>query len=387
MDWSVLAMDWLAAEFETDGQRLAVTLVTLAALAGALVGSRRLTRRLSERTRPLYADVAGAALILSTSIVAIAVVLGVWEQTGTIETAWRDNGLGADTLVLVVVSILVAVTAFIVTRFVKRLIDEVFESAATVTEHQREVTFRLAQVVIYVMAFVTVLGIWVEDLGAIFVGAGFLGIVVGIAAQQTLGALLAGFLLMFSRPFEIGDWVVLDGEYEGIVTDISIVNTRIRTIEDEYVVVPNDVVSSAPITNRSRSGRLRLEVEVGVDYDADVERAVAVATDAVSDMEGIRNPPEPNAVAKSFGDSAVVLGVRFWIPDPKRQRAVRLQSEAIERIADAFATEGIKIPFPQRELSGRPDPGSFPGSGDDATGVTYDESRVRTSDANAGEGE
>ncbi len=88
-----------------------------------------------------------------------------------------------------------------------------------------------------------------------------------MAARQTLGSLLAGFMLMFARPFEIGDWVEIE-EKEGIVTDISIVNTRIQTFDGEYVMIPNDTVGGSTIVNRSRKGRLRLEVDVGIDYDA-----------------------------------------------------------------------------------------------------------------------
>ncbi|WP_254862913.1 mechanosensitive ion channel family protein [Halovivax gelatinilyticus] len=378
MNASVLAFDWLAAEFDTTTQRFLVTVGTVVALVGVIQGVRRLARWLGARTRPLYADILGAVTLVVSSILAVAVILGVWDQTGEIRDLWSEYNLGGETVALLVVSAVVAMTAYIVTRFVKRLLDDILGSSSSVTDHQREVTYRMSQVVIYAMATVTVLGIWIDDLGAIFVGAGFLGIVMGMAAQQTLGSLLAGFVLMFSRPFEIGDWVVLDDEYEGIVTDISMINTRIRSFDDEYVIIPNDVVSASAVTNRSRSGRLRLEVEVGIDYDADVERARAIATSAVEEIDEIRSPPEPATVTKSFDDSAVLLGVRFWIGNPTRQKAGRTRTAAIEAITDAFESEGIKIPFPQRELSGREETGGFRV---EASGLAYDEkSRTEQSD-------
>ncbi len=371
MQASILALDWLAAAFDSTSQRLAITVGTLGILVGVIQGVRVGSRWLSDRARPLYADILGAIVVVSSSVLAIAVILGVWDQTGEIRTLWRRYNLGGETVALLVVSGVVAVTAYIVTRFVKRLIDDILGSSSSVTDHQREVTYRMSQVTIYTMATVTVLGIWIDDLGAIFVGAGFLGIVMGMAAQQTLGSLLAGFVLMFSRPFEIGDWVVLDDEYEGVVTDISMINTRIRSADDEYVIIPNDVVSAAAITNRSRSGRLRLEVEVGVDYDADVDRARSVATNAVKEVDEIRTPPEPATVSKSFDDSAVLLGVRFWIGNPTRQRAARARTAAIEAITTAFEADGIKIPFPQRELSGRDESGGLQVA---QIGLAYDES-------------
>jgi small-conductance mechanosensitive channel len=199
---------------------------------------------------------------------------------------------------------------------------------------------------------------WEVDLSGLLVGAGFLGIVVGMAARQTLGALLAGFVLMFSRPFEIGDWVEIDDE-EGIVTDISIVNTRIQTFAGEYVMIPNDIVSGRKIVNKSRKGRLRIEVEVGVDYEADVERAADVAKEAMKGLDEILSVPTPQVVLKEFGDSAVVLSLRFWIDKPSARRQWRARTAVIESVKAAFDSEGIKIPFPQRELTGREESGGF----------------------------
>jgi small-conductance mechanosensitive channel len=179
-----------------------------------------------------------------------------------------------------------------------------------------------------------------------------------MAARQTLGAVLAGFVLMFSRPFEIGDWVEV-GDQEGIVTHISIVNTRIQTFDGEYVMLPNDEVSSKPITNRTRKGRLRIEVEVGVDYEDDPTHAAEVALAAVRDVEKVLAVPTPQVVAKRFADSSVVLGVRFWIDSPSARRKWRAQTAVIDAVKSAFEAEGIKIPFPQRELTGRAEEGGF----------------------------
>jgi Small-conductance mechanosensitive channel len=196
------------------------------------------------------------------------------------------------------------------------------------------------------------------DLTGVLVGAGFLGIVVGMAARQTLGAVLAGFVLMFARPFEIGDWVQI-GDNEGIVTDISIVNTRVQTFDGEFVMVPNDIVSGQEVVNRSRKGRLRIEVEVGVDYDTDVPMAKELAGEAMDDLDAILSVPTPQVVVKQFGDSAIVLGCRFWIDKPSARRKWRARTAVVEAVKAHFDEAGVKIPFPQREVSGRAETGGF----------------------------
>jgi hypothetical protein len=174
----------------------------------------------------------------------------------------------------------------------------------------------------------------------------------GLAARETLAAMIAGFVLLFSRPFRVGDWIAVDMDDEenrsGIVTDVTIFNTKIQTFSDEYVLIPNDEITSSQLKNLSRNDQLRVEVEVGVDYTADIEHARDVMVDAVSDLESIKSSPNPKAVAKRFGDSSIVLELRIWIGDPTMRRKWRAQTDAIEAIKAAFDREGITIPYPQR---------------------------------------
>jgi small-conductance mechanosensitive channel len=238
--------------------------------------------------------------------------------------------------------------------FAKRVIGVLFEERDAFSRHQRTVSYHVVQLVLYLFAIVASVAVWGIDLGDILLGAGFLSVVVGLAARQTLASVLAGFVLLFGRPFDIGDWVAVDGQ-EGIVTDVSIFNTELRTFNGEYLVLPNDVVTAETLINRSRRGRLRVDVEVGVDYDADLDRARELAVEAVEGLEtdDIRDYPEPVAVYTEFGDSAVVLEVRFWIDDPTAARRWNSRTVVIGAVKTAFAEAGITIPFPQRTLGGR----------------------------------
>ncbi|MDQ2055036.1 mechanosensitive ion channel family protein [Halobellus sp. H-GB7] len=302
----------------------------------------------------------GTMILALTGGVAI---VAVWGLSAELLGVFGDN-YGPETLVRIGISLLFLIGAYTMTGLVRQLIEEIAETRSSLGEHEREIAFRIGQVTLYLLAFTIVLSLWRVNVGGILVGAGFLGIVVGMAARQTLGALIAGFVLMFSRPFEIGDWIQV-GEHEGIVTDITIVNTRIQTFDGEYVMIPNDVVSSESLVNRSRKGRLRIEVEVGVDYDADPERAAKVAQKAVSRLDDPMSVPTPQVVLKRLGDSAVVLGVRYWIDNPSARRKWRSQTAVIGAVKEALEAEGIKIPFPQRELTGREEAGGFVLAGDD----------------------
>ncbi|RKD95239.1 mechanosensitive ion channel family protein [Halopiger aswanensis] len=369
-------LDRLGGELvQTTELKLVVTFAAVGLLLFVLLSYRQLQTQLSERLRSVYGELISTTILVGTCAGTAAVVLGVWEQANTIVDIYQQQlGFGEDVLAKTIVSIILLIATYLFTRFLRQILDEVLGSSSAVTDHQREITHRITQVIIWSVSLVVVLGYWVDDLGGLLVGAGFLGIVVGMAARQTLGTVLAGFVLMFARPFEIGDWIEVEDE-QGIVTDISIVNTRLRSFDGEYVMIPNDVISSSTVTNRSRRGRLRLEVEVGVDYETDLEHAAEIAESVVGDLEYSLAAPGPQVVGKEFGDSAIVLGVRFWIDKPSARRHWRARTAAINAIKDAFDDEGIKIPFPQQELSGRAETGGFRIAGDGAESAGADGDR------------
>jgi small-conductance mechanosensitive channel len=296
-------------------------------------------------------------LLLRSLQVGICLVTG-----GTLLVIWNQQWLIAQSYALVQFSLadvfawvfsgLLVVGAYVGMGLLEDTVAAFSREADRMTAHQEQIVTRVGQIGLLVVVAFVLLGFWGVDLGGLLVGAGFLGIVVGLAARQTLGSLIAGFVLMFSRPFEIGDWVEV-GDEEGVVTDITIVNTRLENFDGEFVVIPNDRVADRAITNRSQKGRLRLRVDVGIDYDADPGKAVEVATAAIETVDHVAETPKPNVFPREFGDSAVVLEMRFWIEQPTPPKRWRTQAEVVERVKAAFDREGVTIPYPQRELSGR----------------------------------
>lgn len=338
------------------------TLVTLVTLAVVLATWRAVERLHDHDTdtvpRTLRHFGLSAASVLVTAAGGL-VVIAVWGLTGPLVDVFESYSLGPETVVNAVLAIIILATAYGTTDLVGRVTRELTDSRHAISEHQREILYRLSQVSIYVVALSVVLGLWGVDLGGLLVGAGFLGIVVGLAARQTLGALLAGFVLMFSRPFEIGDWIVVGDDQEGVVTDITIINTRLENFDGEFIVIPNDKVADSAVTNKSQKGRLRLRIDVGIDYEADPEFAETVALEAIEGIDTVTETPPPKVFPKSFGDSAVVLECRFWIERPTPPKKWRTQAAVVNAVKTAFDREGIKIPYPQRELSGRAETGGF----------------------------
>ena len=341
-----------------NAQRILITVTVLAGLIGAkqLVNRWRRGREVSPRVALVISAVL-AVLIAG----GLSSLVAVWGLTSVLYdplySAYDSADIGRQ-IANVVLSVVILGGAYAVSDFLGHLIKDLASEQQAISEHEREILHRTTQITIYAFALLVVIGLFTDNIGSLLVGAGFLGIVVGMAARQTLRAVLAGFVIMFSKPFEIGDWIVI-GDDEGTVTEITIANTRIQSFDGEVIIVPNDVVTSNTLINRTHRGRLRIEVEVGIDYAADPDRAGEIATEAVSGVDRILDVPAPQVVGKEFGESAVVLGVRGWIDNPSARRRWQARTAMIAAIKAAFEEQDVTIPFPQRELSGRAETGGF----------------------------
>ena len=347
--------DWLPIDGATMEERLLVTLALLGGLLVVAVAIHEIRRRADldgYASRALNVGLAGWLLLVAVAVVTS--VVGVWDGRPEVAAVLSAFAVGSPVVLAtrLFVTAAIFVGAYLFTGFLKRIVYDFTQDRMAITQHQRELVFRTTQVSVYVLAGLVIFTVWGINLGGLLVGAGFLGIVVGLAARQTLGSLIAGFVLMFARPFEIGDWVEI-GDREGIVTEISIVNTRIQTFDGEYAMIPNDTVGASEVINRTRKGRLRIQVDVGVDYTTDVEEAIDVAVEAMREVDDVLAVPQPRAVLSEFGSSSVVVNLRFWIDKPSARRKWRAQTAVIAAVKSAFDREGITIPFPQRVVSNR----------------------------------
>lgn len=325
-------------------------LLALFLVIGAFVYAlgRPLKRRIDDE------EVVEAIQSLAMTISGVGVAFGlvaVWRLRQEVTTAFTFIDVGPTDGVRVLVTATAFAAAFTVSRITKRAIRRGSEADA-ITAHQKEVAHHVVQLLVFTPAALFVLALYGVNPKNLLLGASAAGLVIGLAARQTLGAVVAGFVLLVSRPFEVSDWVIVDDQ-EGIVTDISIFNTEIRTFDNEAVVIPNDEVTKNNIINRSRNEKLRMQVDVGVDYDVEVPRAMELAREAMYALDEILEDPAPDVVIDEFGTSSVVLTLRFWIPDPSIERKWAAQNAVIDAVKRAFEQDGVKIPYPQRELMGR----------------------------------
>ncbi len=206
---------------------------------------------------------------------------------------------------------------------------------------------RLLMVTVFVIA---VLGIWGLQTAftGLLAGAGFAGIVIGLAAGDTIGDVIAGFLIFYNHPFDIGDWVEIDG-VEGIIDDVALGATTLMTFDNEKVTYPNRLVEGAKVKNFSAKRKLRRRLQVGVEYGSHLGQAMAILVELANKHPEVFEDPAPTAVTKGFGASSVDLELRFFV-EPVRSSAIKVYTDLLHQVHDTFRERGINIAFPHVQI-------------------------------------
>ncbi len=174
---------------------------------------------------------------------------------------------------------------------------------------------------------------------------------IGFAMQDVLKNFVAGIFIFTDRPFRIGDWIEWDGN-SGIVEDISLRVSRVRTFDNELLTVPNSQLTDGVIKNPVANKRLRLKFVFGIDYEDDIDKATEIIVSEAEAHPEILDDPAPTVRLTELANSYVGLQARFWIDDPSRADFVKIRGEYVTAVKERFDEADISIPFPQRTLHG-----------------------------------
>ena len=187
------------------------------------------------------------------------------------------------------------------------------------------------------------------DLSSLALVAGALSLGIGFGLQNVVSNFVSGLILLAERPFKVGDWIIA-GPVSGTVKKISVRATEIETFQRQTVILPNSELINAAVGNWTHKNRLgRVEIPVGVSYDSDPRKVHAILMEIARNHPLVLKNPEPFVLFAAFGDSSLNFEVRLFLADI--MNGVTVQNDIRFAIVEAFAREGIEIPFPQRDLN------------------------------------
>jgi len=207
-------------------------------------------------------------------------------------------------------------------------------------------------------------------------GSGVLAIVIGFASQQAFGNIVSGIFIAIFKPFRIGDRIRFVGkDFIGLVEDITIRHTVIKTFDNKRIIVPNSVISSEILENANIiDDKILKFFEIGISYDSDVDKAMAIIKEEAlahpkfldnrTDEEKSDGDEAVRIRLLRFDESSVVLRANIWAKDPTA--AFNLECDLNKSVKKRFDEEGIEIPFPYRT-------------------IVYKEKKTQKSDSNSGD--
>ena len=230
-------------------------------------------------------------------------------------------------------------------RRLSRTLDRTFERAhmeATLRGFLRNIAYA-AMLVIVIVAALQSLGVPTTSVMAVL---GAAGLAIGLALKDSLSNIASGVMLIVQRPFHVGDFVQAAG-LEGTVDQIRVFQTKMRTIDNRMVIVPNSLITTAPIINFTANPQRRIDLAVGVGYEDDLKVARAVLLEVANANPYVLAAPPAEALVTTLGESSVNVELRAWVNTADYGNA---RSELTAAVRDRLVERGLNIPYPQRDL-------------------------------------
>jgi small-conductance mechanosensitive channel len=290
------------------------------------------------------------AALLADSVGGLAPLTAALDQTGFTLGSRRFTLLA---LVQIVIGLLALYAAV---RLAIRLTGQWIKRSHGLDPTQQLLTQKLAGLAIIALAFFIGIDVAGIDLTALAVFSGALGLAVGFGLQKTFGNLIAGIILLMDRSIKPGD-VISVGESFGSVNKIGVRAVSIVTRDGKEYLIPNELLMTQEVVNWSYSTRdVRISIPVGIAYDCDVKLAQTLMIEAADASPRVLESPQPAVWMVGFGENSIKHEIRVWISDPEAGLG-SVRSEILGRLLDLFRENGIKIPYPQREVRVRDWPG------------------------------
>ena len=245
--------------------------------------------------------------------------------------------------------LLAAAVIFLVGRWLARRLSAGLERVlarahvdATLSGFLRRVSYAVMLVLVIITAL-SAIGVPTTSMFALL---GAAGLAVGLALKDSLSNIASGVMLIVLRPFRVGDHVIAAGQ-EGVVLEVRVFQTRLRTFDQRVIILPNSEVTTAPIINYSSLPTRRIEIAVGVGYDDDLKEARELLLKIAHEDKRVLDDPEPSVQVTNLGESSVELKLFAHV---RNDDFGDTKSSLTEAIRVRLIEHGLSIPYPQRDL-------------------------------------
>lgn len=261
-------------------------------------------------------------------------------------------------LIMIVSGIIYIILVVIVCSLIYHLLGELLKwyaagqedtSGAAMSRQMMPVAEKIVSLFLMGAALIVILKHFNYDIFSIVTALGIGSLAIGMAAKDTLAHMISGFTIMLDRPFRIGDRIQLVGGQVGDVTDIGLRSTKIKTLDNQLLIIPNSDLCNTMLTNQAfPNSRAKGRINIGVAFDSDVDLVKQLLVATAAEVEDVLADPLPEAYFASFGDSALNMSLFFWVEEYGTLFAVTDKINTL--ILKRFGEHSIEIPFPTRTM-------------------------------------
>ena len=247
----------------------------------------------------------------------------------------------------VVIAIIIYIIGAKIIRYVLKLVRRSMERAGA-DEGVKQFLGTLLKYALYLILITIILNLFGVATTSVVAVLGSIGVAAGLALQGSLSNMAGGVLILLLKPFRVGDYIIEDSnKNEGTVAEISIFYTKLVTIDNRVIMIPNGTLANSSMTNVSQMTKRRVDLIIGVAYESDIKQVKEILKN-VAEAEEARLPEEEISIFVSeLADSSVNMGVRIWVATedywPVKWRLT-------ENIKIALDEHQISIPYPQLDV-------------------------------------
>ncbi|MCI6649014.1 MAG: mechanosensitive ion channel [Lachnospiraceae bacterium] len=265
---------------------------------------------------------------------------------GTWLSKFLSNGL--DFFWSVVIALVVWFVGAKVIRFIRKLVRKAMERR-DVDKGVTQFTDSMVKYGLYIVLIIVILNVFGIQTSSVAAAVASLGLTAGLALQGSLSNFAGGVLILILKPFKVGDYIIEDTHNnEGTVSEISIFYTRLKTLDNKVVVIPNGTLANVSLTNVTTSDKRQIDLTFGISYDDDLKKAKAILQHIAETTEERVKDTDIQIFVRDLAESSVNLGFRIWVP---MDDYWKVRWALNERVKLTFDEEGITIPFNQLDVT------------------------------------
>jgi small conductance mechanosensitive channel len=242
--------------------------------------------------------------------------------------------------------LVVVLAAWILAVLISKALKKAVVRIEGASELLKDFIVNITRKLIFIVGFVVALSMLEINIGPLLAAIGAAGFIIGFALQGTLSNFAAGIMILIYRPFDVDDLVDIGGTL-GKVDAMTIVSTTLKTVDNQIVVLPNNMIWGDKIINITGSDIRRVDMVFGIGYGDDIAKAQKILEEILRNHEATLKDPEPMVKVHELGDSSVNFVVRPWV---KTDDYWDVYWDVTRKVKERFDAEGVSIPFPQRDV-------------------------------------